>query len=126
MGDAIAFQRVESFVEQKSVEIGVAGGIALEHRRQVGAHRLAESIIGGDGIVEHFADRQRTQIVAAQLARQMVGQRLLQPVMLQDGGMDETRQGGLAPGHGFGLLTQGGPDGIYGRDFFARAWHGRS
>ena len=79
--------------------------------------------IGGHGIVEHLADRQRAEILAAQLARQVIGERLFQPVMLQDGGMDEARQGRLAPGHGFGLLAQGGPDRIDGGDFFARAGH---
>jgi hypothetical protein len=34
--------------------------------------------------------------------------------MLKDGGVDKSGQGGFAPGHGFRLLTQGGPDGVYG------------
>src|SRR5439155_27283152 len=40
---------------------------------------------------------QRAQILATQLARQMIGQRLLQPVMLQDGGMDEPASAGSRP-----------------------------
>jgi hypothetical protein len=72
--------------------------------------------------VKNFGDRQRTEIVA-QLARQMVGERLLQPVMLQDGGVDKAGQGGrVLPW--FRLLAQGTPDRVQdGRDFFAWVCH---
>ena len=43
------------------------------------------------------------EIFAAQLAGQVIGERLLQPVMLEDGGMDEAGQRGFAPCHGLGL-----------------------
>ena len=92
--------------------------------RPSGSHQqgLFETFLGAC-LIEHLADRQRAEVFPAQLARQVIGQRLLQPVMLQDGGMDEARQGGFASGHGFGLLAQGGPDRIDGRYFFARVLH---
>jgi hypothetical protein len=37
--------------------------------------------------------------------------------------MDKARQAGFAPGHGFRLLAQRGPDRIDGRDFFAGGSH---
>ena len=43
--------------------------------------------------------------------------------MLQDGGMDEARQAGLAARHRFGLVAQRGPDRIDGGDFFAGGGH---
>jgi hypothetical protein len=114
MGDAVTLQRMEAFVEEEGIDIGVAGGIALEHRRQVGAHRRTQARVSGKGIIEHFADGQRAEIFAAQLAGQMIGQRLFQPLMLQDGGMDKPRQGWLSRAHRFGLLAQAAPDGIDG------------
>ena len=47
----------------------MAGGIALEHRRQIGAHRRADRRHRRPSLLRNFADRQRAQIVAAQLAR---------------------------------------------------------
>ena len=117
---------MEAFVEQEGVDIGMAGGIALEHCRQVGAQRFAKGGVGGHGIVEHLADGQRTEILAAQLARQVIGQRLFQPLMLQNGGVDKAGQRRLARAHGFGLLAQGAPDRIDGKDFLARTGHGLS
>ena len=121
MGDAIAFQRMEAFVEEKRLDKGMAGGIAVEHRRKVGAHRLADAGIGARSLPRKSrAPASGLEILAAQLLGQMVGERMLQPVMLEDGGMDEAGQRRLAVRHRLGLLAQLRPDRIAAREFFAQ------
>ena len=87
----------------------MAGGIALEHRRQIGAHRRADLRIGGHRLFEGLAHHQRAQDPRRPACGQVIGQRIFQPVMLEDGGMDEAGQRGLALRHGFGLGAQAAP-----------------
>ena len=58
MGDAIALQRMKAFVIEKGLDKGMAGGIAVEHRRQIGADRLADAGIGRQRFLEGFARQQ--------------------------------------------------------------------
>ena len=118
VGDAIAFERMDPLEEQERLDMGMAGGIALEHGREVGAHRLADGGIGVDRLLEDLAGEHRVQIFAADLLGEVVAERILQPAMLEDGGVHETRQRRLARGQILGLLAQGVPDRIATGDFF--------
>src|SRR5712675_97928 len=52
MRHAIAFQCMEPFEEKESLDIGMAGGIALEYGRKIGSHRLAHRGFGGKSVLE--------------------------------------------------------------------------
>ena len=54
-----------------------------------------------------------------------VRRRMLQPVMIEQRGMDEAGQGGFALGHAFSLGAQARPDRIAARQFFAGIGPGR-
>ena len=117
MRDAVALQRVEAFEEQKRLRIGVAGRIALEHGREVRPHGGADLGIGLHRLFEHLAGEHRRDAFAADLGGKQIGQRVFQPVMLQDRPMCQTGNGRLARGKLLRLLAQGRPDGIDLRDF---------
>ena len=124
MADAVAFQRMKAFVIEEGFDKGVAGRIALEHRRKVGANRCADPGVVRQGFFKGLARQQRIKIAAAQLARQMIGERVFQPVMLEDGGVNEAGQSRLFRGHGLGLGAQLRPDRIDALQFFASDRHG--
>ena len=126
MGDAVAFQGMKALVVKKGLGKGMAGGIAIQHRHQIGAHRRPDLGIGGDGFLESLARGQGPQGLAAQLAGHVIGERILKPVMLEDGGMDKARQGRLALSNLFGFRPQPVPDRIAAGQFFAFDRHGLS
>ena len=73
----------------------------------------------GEGLVGH----QRRDILAAQLAGEMEAERVLQPLMLQHGGVDEPGQGRFAAGHLFAFQAQLGPDRVAAGQFLAGVRH---
>ncbi len=127
MRHAIAFERMKSLEEQKRLGIAVAGGIALIHGREIGAHGLAH---GADRPANASAKISRNcigdKVFAAKFSRQMIGKRVFQPLMLQDRGMREA--GELRFGHGqfFRLHPQRRPDRIATGKFFdcTHGWSG--
>src|SRR6185312_15040057 len=104
----------------------MAGRVALEHRRQVGARRRPDLGIGNNGFVDEGTHGQLAQFLAAQLSREVIGKSLLKPLMLQDGIVDETRHRRLAEGNALSLLAQLRPYRIAGGDIFKRGSHGTS
>ena len=74
------------------------------------------------GFLENLAHRQRAEIFAAQLLGQVIGQRLLQPVMLQDGGMDEAGQAGSRSAMASASLAQRGPRSDRSSPLFRGVW----
>ena len=124
--DAKRFQRLKALVVEKGLQIGVAGRVALEHSRKIGAHSRSDGHIARQRLFEGFAGQQRGDIVIAELLGEVEAERILQSGMLQDRGMDESRQRGFRFGHAFGFGTHGVPTRVAGVDFLAGIGHGVS
>ncbi len=72
MADAIALEGVEALIVEKRLDEGMAGRIAVQHRREIGADRLTDGGIVAQRLLEHLARQKRIEIVAAELAGEMI------------------------------------------------------
>ena len=106
--------------EQERLRVGPAGG-SRSHCAHV-ARRLPQAGIVGIGVADHFAQLQRRRI-AVRLLRQVIRQRVLKPVVMQDRRADGTRA--TAPRRGlrrFGAAATTRPQRPRTRAAGSRSW----
>jgi len=87
---------MKSLEEEKRLDVGMAGRIALEDGGKVRPDRLADLFVFAHSLVEHLARLHRAQFLAADLPGKIIGERVLEPLVIEDRGMREARKGGFA------------------------------
>ena len=103
---------------------GFDGGVALENGREVCANIFAKVRRIGKGLVKDEADLHRPHIVVSELLREVVRERLFQPLIVEDRRVDETREGGLGGSHANGFFPEIRPHGIAGCKLLGDDRHG--
>ncbi len=109
MGDAVGLQGLEALEEQEGLDVALAGRIAFEHGLQVRLGGVHQAGLGRIGLLAQLAHAHGFQLVIGQLTRQLIGQGLGQPVMLQDHRVQQAVQRRFGLGRGLGLIAQGRP-----------------
>jgi len=116
VGDAAGLEGVEALeVEER---LGVAGAcrVPFHHGLEVRANGGADERVGGEGGVDEVTQCQRGDGGAAELVREDEAQGGLEGGVVQDGGVQEARQGRLPCGVPGGLLADAVPDLLVGND----------
>ena len=100
---------VEAFVVENRLEETVGRRIAVEHRDDVGAERFAQLWLVLQRVGIGLPDQLGLDVGMIEPLADAVHHRRLQRVVVQDRGIDEGADLGLAADHGFGLGTDPGP-----------------
>ena len=106
---------VEALEIKQRLDSARAGGIAVEHRLDIDAHRLGDAGLVGESLGEGLADEFRRKIAMMQPLGDAMGDGLFQPVVVQHRGIDEARQRRLGAHDVFGLRPDGRPERIEAR-----------
>ena len=92
MRDAIGLQAAIAFEIEEGLQIRPARRIALAHHAHVARGLMRHLRIGGIGFADHFAQLQRRQIAVPELLRQVIRERVLDAVVVQDRGVQVGRE----------------------------------
>jgi hypothetical protein len=122
MGNAIGLERVETLEIEQRFDQAAASRVALGDGHQVGAKRVAQRRFGRDHLVEQFVQEAGIQRRVLEPARKPVAYGVLEPVMVQNRGIDEAAECGLGRADLLGLAPHLAPDRIVALDvpFFGR------
>ncbi len=112
MRNAVALQRMEAFEIEQRLDVGMAGGIAVVIGDDVGPRRLADIGRFRQRFVEQLAKLHRMHFRVPELLRQMIGDRVVQVTVIENGGIKEAGEDRFARGHLLGLGAHALPHGI--------------
>ena len=112
MGEAVRDEGVKALEIEQRFDQPVAGGIALVNGVQVGTERVGDLGRCGQSRLKRLIEQCCINIGMIQPLRQPVRDRVLQPVMVENGREDEAAKRWLARDRGLGLLAHFGPDGV--------------
>ena len=94
---------MKAFEKKKRLRVGMAGGITFENSRKVRSHGLPYSRIGSQSFLENFTRKHRAEIVSPDFFREMIGKRIFQPVVFQNGGVRKAGERRFGAGELFRL-----------------------
>lgn len=103
---------MEAFEIEQRLGVGVAGGIALVIGDDVGTVGLADFRRLAQRFVEQLAKLHRMHFRIAELLRQMIGDRVVEFAMIENGRIEEAGENRFAGGHVLGFAAHALPDGI--------------
>jgi hypothetical protein len=116
MGEAMRHQGVEALEVEERLDVAAAGGIAVVDGREIGAEGATELGAVGEHLHEGLADEARVHVGVIEPLRQAMAHGILEPVLAQDGRVDEAPERRLVAHGLLGLLAQIGPDRVDGRN----------
>jgi len=96
VGEPVRLQRVKTFEVEQRLHHPQARGVAVGDRDQVGAERDPDGGVAGDDIVVFLADQRGRQIGMRQPLGDAIGDRVLQRVVIENGGHQEGAERGVA------------------------------
>ena len=114
---AMGLDGVKALEIEQGIDEARGGGIAVEHRHQVGAERVAEVGLVAQRFVIGLADQIARQRLMIEPFGDAVDHRVFQAVVVQHGRIDEGRQFRLAADNVLRLGADANPDRIERRQF---------
>ena len=106
MRHAIKLQRGIALEEEQRLRVSVAGRVALVIGDDVGPRRFADRRISRQRLVEKLAQLHAAHFRIADLLRQLIGERGLECLVMENGHMQEARERSFAQRHFLRLASQ--------------------
>ena len=112
VGDPVGLQRMKTLEIEKRFRVGLRRRVPLPHGADVGAHGLADLLVGVHGVGDEFPHQHRGQHRALEFRRELKGQRVFQRLVIQDRRVKEACQYGLARRRVTDFLADRLPQGV--------------
>ncbi len=112
VGHPIGLQGMVALEPEQRIEMGSAGGVTLGDSHDVGPRGEPDALIGGQRLIEGLADQRRRHLGRASEPGQMIAQRVLEPGLAQDRGVEGASQNRLGGRSREGRLANPAPDRI--------------
>ena len=109
-------ERMEALEVEQRLDVAAAGGIAVVDGGEIGAEGAAELGAIGEHLREGLGDQPGIDVGVIEPLRQAVAHGVLEPVLAQDGRIDEAAERRLVAHGLLGLLAQLRPDRVDGSD----------
>jgi hypothetical protein len=116
MGEAMRHQGVEALEIEQRLDIAAARRIAVVDGGEVGAERAAQLGMVGEHLGKRLGDQACVDIGMIEPLRQAMAHRVLEPVLAQDGRIDEAAERRFLADDVIGFAAQLRPDRIHGSD----------
>ena len=113
-------ERVETFEVEQRLDVSAAGRIAIVDGRQIRAERAAKLRPVLKDLRKGLADQARIDVGMVQPLREAMADGILQPLLAENGRIQEAAEGGLAVRSLLRLAPDFLPDRINGRDVGSR------
>ena len=121
--DAVALRGLIALEVEDRLKQAMAGRVAVVDRDEIGAGRLENTGIIGEGLVRDLAQDGHRHLVRGELGRDPVGNRALQRLVMEDTGVDQPAHQRLVADGLFGFGGDAVPDWIDRGKFGAGRWH---